>query len=145
MLCDVSKVHTGKGMMPKVTHTTEDEDWGQVGSSKKVFVAKSFGQKGGFGSMDHVVERVENDYWKIRVDDFQSWMFGFYQLEGEWKTTQLEENKIQIDYTYDLCAKSPLLYPINWLIAKLFWKGYMKQVLANIKEMAENDEPYLYD
>ena len=25
MLCDVSKVHTGFGIMPKVTHCTEDE------------------------------------------------------------------------------------------------------------------------
>ena len=29
MLCDVSKVHTGKGIMPHVTHCTEDEDWGK--------------------------------------------------------------------------------------------------------------------
>ena len=41
MLCDVSKIHTGYGVMPKVTHATEDEDWGKPGSSKKIFAAKS--------------------------------------------------------------------------------------------------------
>ena len=46
MLCDVSKVHTGFGIMPKVTHCTEDENWGQPGGSKKVFVAKSPTYKG---------------------------------------------------------------------------------------------------
>ena len=36
MLCDVRKVHTGFIVMPKVIGTEEDENWGQVGSSKKI-------------------------------------------------------------------------------------------------------------
>lgn len=55
MLSDVSKVHTGFGVMPKVTHCTEDQNWGQPGYSKKVFVAKSLTQKGGWASVDTVV------------------------------------------------------------------------------------------
>jgi hypothetical protein len=145
MLCDVSKVHTGYGMMPKVTHSTNDEQWGKPGFSKKVFVAKSLTQKGGFASVDKVIERVENTYWKIEVSDFQSWMLGFYKFEGEWKTSELEPNKILIDYTYSLHAKSPLLYPLNWLFANTFWKTYMKRVLENIRKMADNNEPYLYE
>ncbi|MBK9928909.1 MAG: DUF4199 domain-containing protein [Saprospiraceae bacterium] len=35
MLCDVAKVHTGYGLMPRVTHTSNDENWGKPGSSKK--------------------------------------------------------------------------------------------------------------
>lgn len=50
MLCDVSKVHTGYGLMPKVTHCIEDENWGKPGGTKKVFVAKSISQSGGFAS-----------------------------------------------------------------------------------------------
>ena len=45
MLCDVSKIHTGFVIMPKVTHTTDDKDWGKAGSCKKVYVAKSITQK----------------------------------------------------------------------------------------------------
>ena len=30
MLCDVTKVHTGYCLTPKVTHTTNDENWGKV-------------------------------------------------------------------------------------------------------------------
>ncbi len=71
MLCDVSKVHTGYGIMPRVTHCTDDEQWGKPGYSKKVFVAKSLSQKGGWASVDKVVERVENEYWKIEVSDFK--------------------------------------------------------------------------
>ena len=31
MLCDLSKVHTGFGIMPIVTHTTDDKEWGKLG------------------------------------------------------------------------------------------------------------------
>jgi hypothetical protein len=144
MLCDVSKVHTGYGIMPKVTHTTEDENWGKPGYSKKVFVAKTVSQKGGFASVDKVIERVENAYWKIEVSDFQSWMLGFSKFVGEWRTTELEPNKILVVYTYTLHSAMPLLYPFNWLFAKTFWKTYMKRVLENIRELTLHQEPYLY-
>ena len=144
MLCDVSKVHTGYGIMPKVTHCTDDEHWGQPGFSKKVFVAKSLSQKGGWASIDKVIERIENKYWKIEVSDFKSWMLGFSRFEGEWKTTELEPNKILIEYSYTLHSDIALLYPLNWLFAKTFWKSYMKQVLENVRQLAYNNEPYRY-
>lgn len=144
ILSDVTKIHTGYGIMPKVTHCTDDENWGQPGSCKKVLVAKSFTQKGGFASMDKVLERRENEYWKIEVSDFQTWMLGFTKFTGEWKTTQLEPEKILIEYTYHLQAETFWLFPINWLFAKLFWRKYMKQVLENIRQMTLNKEPYQF-
>ncbi len=144
MLCDISKIHTGYGVMPKVTHCTNDEHWGQPGYSKKVFAARSISQKGGFASVDKVIERVENKYWKIEVSDFQSWMLGFTKFTGEWQTTELEPNKILIEYTYTLHSTIALLYPLNLLFAKTFWKIYMKRVLENIRKLAYTNEPYLY-
>lgn len=35
MLCDISKVYTGYRVMPQITHTTDDKNWGKPGSSKK--------------------------------------------------------------------------------------------------------------
>jgi hypothetical protein len=145
ILCDVSKVHTGYGLMPGVTHCTDDENWGKPGNGKKVFIAKSFTQKGGFGSVDKVIERIENKYWKIEVSEFQSWMLGFDKFVGEWKTTELKPGKILIDYSYSLHSNQALLYPVNWLFAKTFWKTYMKRVLMNVKKMAYGNEPYLYE
>ncbi len=144
MLCDVSKVHTGFGVMPKVTHCTDDENWGKPGYSKKVFVTKSLTQKGGWASVDKVIERKDNAYWKIEVSDFQSWLLGFSKFVGEWQTTELAPNKIQIDYTYTLHSNNVLLYPVNWLFAKTFWRVYMKRVLENIRQMITKDEPYQY-
>lgn len=145
MLCDVSKVHTGYGLMPKITHSSDDKDWGKPGSTKKVYAAKSWTQKGGFVSVDKVIERVENKYWKIEVSDFQSWMLGFYKFAGEWSTTELKPGSIQVDYTYSLYANALLLYPLNWLFAHLFWKAYMKRVLENVRKLACSNEPFLYN
>lgn len=144
MLCDVSKVHTGYGIMPRVTHCTDDEDWGKPGSIKKVFVAKSLTQKGGFASVDKIIERMENKYWIIEVSNFQSWMLGFTKFTGTWQTTEIEPGKILIEYTYVLHADSSWLYPLNWLFTKTFWNMYMKRVLENIRKLIELNEPYLY-
>lgn len=144
MLCDVSKIHTGFGIMPKITHCTDDENWGKPGYSKKVYAARSLTQKGGLVSVDKVIERLENKYWKIEVSDFQSWFLGFTRFVGEWKTTELETEKILVEYTYSLHSNMAVLYPLNWLFAKTFWRIYMKRVLENIRQMAYNEEPYIY-
>ena len=135
MLCDVSEVHTGFGLIPKVTYCTDDENWGKPGFNKKVFAVKSLTQKGGWASVDKVIERIENKYWKIEVSDFQAWMLGFSKFKGEWQTTELAPNKIQIDYTYTLYSDVALLYPLNWLFQKTFWKIYMKRVVENIRQL----------
>lgn len=144
MLCDVSKVHTGFGVMPRVIHCTEDENWGKPGYCKKIFVAKSATQKGGWASIDKVIERIENTYWEIEVSNFQSWMLGFSKFVGIWATTEVESNKILITYTYTLHSDIALLYPLNWLFTKTFWRIYMKRVLENVRELAYNEEPYKY-
>lgn len=144
MLCDVTKVHTGYGFSPKVTRTSDDENWGQIGSCKKVYVEKSIIQKGGFAFMDKIIDRKENEYWKIQVDEFQSWMAGFTKFIGEWKTSEIQKKKILVEYHYTLFANKPFLYPLNWIFVKVFWPIYMKRVLNNIKIMACNKEPYIY-
>lgn len=145
LLCGVSKIHTGYGLMPAVTHCTEDNNWGQVGSSKKVYAAKSITQKGGFVSVDTILDRIENHYWKFKVDNFQSWMLGFYKFVGEWKTTEIEPHKILVEYTYTLHSDTTMLYPLNWLFAKIFWKTYMRRVLENVRKLAYQNEPFQYE
>ncbi len=145
ILCDVSKVHTGYGLMPKVTNCTEDQDWGKVGSSKKIFVEKSLTHSGGFASIDKIKERIENKYWKIEISDFQAWMIGFNRFEGEWGTTELEPNKIFVEYTYTLHSNSPIFYPLNWIFVNTFWRKYMKLVLNNVKKLAYEKEPYIFE
>lgn len=144
MLCDISKVHTGFWIMPKVTHCTDDAHWGQPGGTKKVFMSKTLAFKGGEASVDKILERRENDYWKIELSGFKFSMLGFSKFIGEWRTTKLAPGKIQIDYTYTMYSDYALLYPVNWLFTQTFWRIYMKQVMENIRKMAEGNEPFLY-
>jgi hypothetical protein len=99
---------------------------------------------GGFGLVDNVVERVENKYWKIEINNFQACMLGFHKSVGEWQTTELDKNKILIEYTYTLFANNSLLYLINWLFAKIFWRRYMKQALENVRQLTIDKEPCQY-
>jgi len=145
MLCDVTKVHTGFVFSPKVLFTTDDKDWGKIGSSKKVFVAKSISQNGGFLFVDNIIERKENQYWKIRIDNFQKWMFGFYKFVGEWQTTKINKKETLVQYTYLMYSNKPILYPLNWIFVKVFWRIYMHRVIENIKTMAYEKEPYKFE
>ena len=145
MLCDITKVHTGFLLSPKVLYSSEDENWGKVGSSKKIHVAKSLTQNGGFFFVDNILERHENQYWKIQIDNFQEWMFGFHKFIGVWKTEKLSEKATLVEYSYSLYAQNPILYPINWIFVKVFWKIYMRRVVNNVKAMAYNNEPYIFE
>lgn len=144
ILCDIKKVHTGYGLMPRVTHCTEGDSWGQKGSSKKVFFEKSLTHQGGFWALDHVVERVENKYWKIEINNFKAWILGFNKFVGEWQTTEIEKDKILVEYTYTLYSNNPLLFPVNWLFTKTFWRRYMKRALENVRQLTIDNEPYLF-
>lgn len=145
MLCDLSKIHTGYGLVPKVTHTLKDENWGCEGASKMVYAAGSLTQKGGYGFTDTMITRSENKRWLFQLDQFQFWIMGFHKFIGEWKVTESETNSILIEYTYWLYSMNLLLYPLQWCFCKFYWKIYMKRVLHNVRTMILNDEPYIYD
>ncbi|MDX2135341.1 MAG: hypothetical protein SFV52_11150 [Saprospiraceae bacterium] len=145
ILCDVTKVHTGFGLMPKVTKTTHDEDWGKVGSIKIIHAGKSLTFGGGEVATDKVVARIENQYWKVEVGNFKSWMLNIRQFTFEWTTREISPNRIQINYDYTIHGKGIFFIPLQWLFAKVFYKMYMQQVLENVRKMAEGDEPFLYD
>lgn len=144
ILCDVRKVHTGFGLMPKVVKTTDDADWGKPGSVKKVYAGKSLTFQGGLIATDKIIERIENQYWKVEVGNFTSWMLDIWLFTFEWKTTELAPGKIRINYDYTIHGKGFLFVPFQWLFANVFYKMYMKQVLENVRTMAEGDEPFLY-
>jgi hypothetical protein len=145
MLCDVCKVHSGFGPMPKVTHCTEDEGWGKPGGSRKVFMEKSIFFKGGEALLDTVIERVENKYWIIEVSDFKLNMLGLTKFRGKWITTEMPGGKIRVDYCYTLFSDNAFQYPFHWLFAKLIWRVYMKHVLENVRQLAYSNAPYLQE
>lgn len=145
MLCDVTKIHTGSSLTPRVTHTTEDETWGRKGGSRKIFMAKTWNFKGGEASLDTVLEREENAYWKIEISDFKMPSMGFKKFQGEWFTSQRPDGRIEIRYAYTMYSKSILYYPFHLFFTKVLWKKYMWQVMENIRALTKLEEPYVHD
>lgn len=144
MLCDITKIHTGYSVTPRVTHCEEDETWGKEGGSRKVFMAKTPMFKGGESSLDKVLVRRENEYWKIEVSDFKTPSMGFTKFQGEWFTRQLEEGKVEVRYKYTMFSDSIIFYPFHWLFTKLVWRNYMQNVLENIRKLTMEEAPYLH-
>lgn len=144
MLCDVTRIHTGSLVTPKVTHCTDDSSWGRVGGSRKIHMVKTPLFKGGEASLDRVLERKENAYWKIEVCEFRSWSMGFVKFQGEWSTTERAEGGVLINYRYTMFSTSRVFYPLHWLFTKLVWRTYMKQALENIRILTVEKAPYLY-
>ncbi|CAG5081537.1 hypothetical protein [Parvicella tangerina] len=145
MLCDITKVHTGFLFMPKVTHCLDDENWGKIAGSRRVFMAKTFTFKGGEALLDTVIDRQENQHWKIQVNQVQVFTFGIHTFIGEWITTPIDAHTTQVRYQYTLEAKSGLLYPFQWFTAKVLWKIYMRRVMNNIRQLAITKSPYSFD
>lgn len=145
MLSDVCKVHSGYGLTPKVTHCEDDSTWGKPGGSRRVFSEKNIIFKGGETALDTVIERRENEYWKIEIGDMKSFSFGFHKFEGEWWTKKINENETEVTYRYTLFSDIKWAEPFQYWFTKVIWRIYMQHVLKNIKEMAKNEEPYLFD
>lgn len=145
MLCDVTKIHTGYGIMPRVSHCTEDENWEKIGGSRKVFTVKTPLFKGGEAALDTVIDRQENKNWKIEISDFKYWAMGFTKFVGEWFTSANKDGTTEVRYVYTLFSKSVLAYPFHWFIAKTIWRLYLKHALKNIHQLACNKEPYVHE
>ena len=142
MLCDVTKVHTGFGIMPRITHVLDDENWGQPGGTRRVFMAKTVAFEGGEACIDKVLERVENKYWKIELSQFTFFFLGFNKFVGEWETEETGPNQVRIRYTYTMHSENPLLYPLNWVFTNTFYRMYMRRVLERVRNLAYSNEPY---
>lgn len=145
MLCDITKVHSGYGMMTPITHCTEDEMWGKVGGSRRTFMAGSFFYKAGQFAMDRVVERRENEYWKIELYDIKPWILAINKFEGEWSTMRTADSKIRIRYVYTLFSDQWILYPLQWLFTKTVWRIYMRHVIEKVRGLAMSEAPYMHD
>lgn len=144
ILGDATKIHTGYGFMPPVTHFTKDETWGKPGGDRIVYSAKNSFYKEGESALDTVIDRVDNRYWKWVVSDFRQWSMGFTKFQGEWFVEDNKDGTIAIKYVYTLFSKNILAYPFHWFLTKVLWSGYMEHAMQNIKTLAETEAPYIY-
>ena len=140
ILGDATKTLTGYGIIPGVSHFTEDESWGQIGGSRLPHSVKSFLSKEAEIGIDVIVAREENKYWKWQVTDFRQWSMGFTKFQGEFIFNEVKENEILVRWIYTLSSKSIFAYPFHYFFTKVLWKGNMKGAIKRMKTIAEKRE-----
>lgn len=121
----------------------DDESWGQVGGTRRVFMSGNLFFKAGEAMLDKVIAREENKFWVIELTDFKFPSMGFNKFRGEWKTSENPDGTIQIIYTYTLFSKWGILFPYHYPFVKIFWRIYMKHVMENIRKLADEESPYV--
>jgi hypothetical protein len=146
ILGDATKILIGPGGFRLVVGFVNDETWGTTGGHR-VPVANGFlflkPREHGF---DQIFARDENRYWKWGVSKFDS-VFFFFSIEncGEWWVTDNNNGTISATWKYTWFSRNIITHPINWLFVKLVWSRIMKNGMANIKQMAEMETPYIYN
>jgi hypothetical protein len=144
ILGDATKIHTGYGFFPEVTHFTDDKTWGKPGGHRMVQVKKNMLYATGFWAKDVTHERKENEYWRWELNDFKQWKMGFKKFIGEWRVVDQKDGTILITYSYTIYSNNLIIFPIHWLFTKSIWNSYMKHAMENIKFLAESEAPLIY-
>jgi hypothetical protein len=145
MLGDATKIHTGYGFIPAITHFTEDDTWGIPDGHRLAHINRSVLYSKGELAKDIILKRENNKYWKWEVNNFKQWRLGFKKFQGEWFVKDLKNGTIEIIYVYTLYTGNVLFYPFHWLFAKTIWNKYMNHLIHNIKFLAESNAPFIYN
>lgn len=143
---DATRILKGYGPIPACIAFEDDQTWGKEGGTRVPILSSNWLVKGGRTGLDKILVRKDNEYWKWQVTDFNSWtLFFAKKAEGEWWILDGTEGNVKIRWRYTYRATSVLTQPFNWLFVKLLWRVVMKRGVIYMKDMAENEEPFLYD
>ena len=146
ILGDATKFMRGYLFQPPVTGFEDDKTWGGINGIRYPINNGNFLVKKGRMFKDVILERIENKYWKWTIYDFEfNSLFFIQKAIGEWNVEELNENKIQITYTYTYYSKKWIYKPLTWILVKIQVKGIMKRAIVGIKEQAQSNKTFIYE
>ncbi len=145
MMGDASKILIAFSMFPLVAGFAKDDTWGRVGGSRIPIVQGFLFFKAREMGFDQIFEREENRYWKWGVSQFSAMLFFSTENCGEWWVTDNNDGTISVKWKYTWFSRNIITHPLNWLFVKILWRNVMKNGMANIKQMAEIETPYIYN
>ncbi|MBT7652439.1 MAG: hypothetical protein HN563_03910 [Flavobacteriales bacterium] len=146
ILGDATKFMKGYLFQPPVTGFEDDKTWGQINGKRHPITNGNLLVKKGRMFKDVILERIENKYWKWTIYDFEiKTLFFISKAIGEWSIRALNNNKIEVTYTYTYYSKKSIYNALTLLLVKIQIKGIMKKALLGIKEQAQSNEPFIYD
>ena len=145
MLGDATKILISYGGMPLVSRFVKDETWGAAGGSRVPIAHGVFALIMDELGFDQIFVRDENRYWKWGVSKFGAVMFFCTENRGEWWVNDNHDGTISVTWKYTWFSRNIFTHPLNLLFVKLIWRNVMKNGMAAIKQMAENETPYIYN
>ena len=146
ILGDATKFMKGYLFQPPVTGFEDDKTWGQINGIRYPINNGNLLVKKGRMFKDVILEREENKYWKWTIYDFEfKTLFFIEKAIGEWELRKLEENKVEVIYTYTYYSKKKIFNPLTWLLVKIQIKGIMVRALSGIKQQAQSGEDFVYE
>ena len=146
ILGDATKFMKGYLFQPPVTGFEDDSTWGQVNGQRYPINNGNLLVKKGRMFKDVILERDENKYWKWTIYDFQfRTLFFISKAVGEWGVKALNENKVEVTYTYTYYSNNWLYNPLAWLLVNIQIKGIMQRALVGIKQQAQSDDLFMYE
>ena len=146
ILGDATKFMKGYLFQPPVTGFEDDKTWGQINGIRYPINNGNLLVKKGRMFKDVILEREENKYWKWTIYDFEfKTLFFIEKAIGEWELRKLEENKVEVVYTYTYYSKKKIFNPLTWLLVKIQIKGIMVRALSGIKQQAQSGEDFVYE
>lgn len=146
ILGDATQFLTGYLLQPGVSDFEKDKTWGRIGGVRYPVTQGNWLIPKGRMAKDEVLERIENQYWKWTLYDFEvSALFFVTNGIGEWTVKESEDRLIGVKYTYTYHSRNWLMHPLNWLFVKIQIRGMMKKAIKGIKQQAESNAPFIYD
>ncbi|MDP6908622.1 MAG: hypothetical protein QF371_03910 [Flavobacteriales bacterium] len=145
ILGDATRFLTGYMFQPPIAGFEEDETWGTPGGVRFPVTNGNLLVPKGRLLRDETVERIENEYWKWMVYDFEVWsLFFTTKGVGEWYVKDNHNGTVHVRYIYTYTSRNWLTYPLNWLFVQTQVKGVMKKAIKGIQLQAESGEPFVY-
>jgi len=125
---DLVGVMQAKGPIPGVAGVeNQTGPWDAVGQSRTVRLTD------GSAAYEELTSYTPPRRFAYRVSGFTG---PFHRLVkdayGEWVFSEPKEGRTRIDWTYSFMPRGPLSRPLVFLIAKLFWRGYIDEALGRV-------------
>jgi hypothetical protein len=125
------------GPIPSITSTTgQTGAWDVPGSSRVVHLAD------GHTARETVTACERPGYFAYRVGDFDNFLGRLAaQATGEWRFTDEPGETTGIRWTYTFHARNAFAAMVMLPIVKIFWRGFMRQAIAALRELALAEVP----
>ncbi len=132
---DLTKIFTGHWFLPAVQSTKNVTGaWDAEGQSRTVCLSD------GSEAQEELVSYTLPKSFSYKISGFTgSLKYLAKSAEGQWWFETVSDGTTHVKWRYAFNPVSILTLPVLWVVAKVFWAGYMKKALTICKAYSEQD------